>query len=129
MRQETLSIVDHPAGTGSVALKAFNRIADAWHLSRPERRQLLAISDRTADRWRDPAKAGPTRDQLERVSYILGIYTGLAAIFESSPLSIEWVRRDNVDFGGGSPLARMLAGNVGDLAFVRAYVDAWRAGW
>ena len=115
--------------TGPVALKAFNRIADAWNLNRPERRLLLAISDRTADRWRDPAKAAPTRDQLERVSYILGIHTGLAAIFEGAPLALEWVRRNNLDFGGGSPLDRMLGGNVGDLAFVRAYVDAWRAGW
>jgi hypothetical protein len=114
---------------GRVAVKAFNRIADAWKLTRPERRQLLAISDRTADRWRDPAKAGPTRDQLERVSYILGIHAGLAAIFEDAPLALEWVRRNNLDFGGASPLDRMLGGNVGDLAFVRAYIDAWRAGW
>lgn len=114
---------------GPVALKAFNRVADAWGLSRVERQRLLAISDRTADRWRDPKKAGPTRDQLERISYILGIYAGLAAIFESSPFALAWVRRKNLDFGGASPLDRMLAGNVGDLAFVRAYVDAWRAGW
>lgn len=114
---------------GPVALKAFNRIADAWKLTRAERQRLLAISDRTGDRWRDPKKAGPTRDQLERVSYVLGIHAGLAAIFEGSPLAVEWVRHKNLDFGDAAPLDRMLAGNVGDLAFVRAYVDAWRAGW
>jgi uncharacterized protein (DUF2384 family) len=114
---------------GPVAVKAFNRVADAWKLTRTERRTLLAISDRTADRWKDPAKADPSRDQLERISYLLGIYGGLASIFENAPFAHEWVRRDNADFGGKRPLDRMLAGNVGDLAFVRAYVDAWRAGW
>jgi uncharacterized protein (DUF2384 family) len=115
--------------TGMVAIKAFNRIADAWRLARSDRRKLLAISERTADRWRDPGKADPSRDQLERISYVLGIYTGLSAIFENSPLAVDWVLRENADFGGARPLDRMLAGNVGDLAFVRAYVDAWRAGW
>jgi uncharacterized protein (DUF2384 family) len=114
---------------GSVAVKAFNRIADAWGLTRSERRTLLAISERTADRWKDPAKAEPTRDQLERISYVVGIFGGLASIFENAPLAREWVRRENADFGARRPLDRMLAGNVGDLAFVRAYVDAWRAGW
>jgi uncharacterized protein (DUF2384 family) len=115
--------------TGSVAVKAFNRIADAWKLTRAERRTLLAISERTADRWKDPAKADPSRDQIERISYMVGIFGGLASIFENAPFAQEWIRRENADFGGRRPLDRMLAGNVGDLAFVRAYVDAWRAGW
>ena len=115
--------------SGTVAIKAFNRIANAWRLSRSERQRLLAISERTADRWRDPAKADPNRDQFERISYVLGIYAGLSAIFENAPFAVEWVRRPNTDFGEATPLDRMLAGNVGDLAYVRAYIDAWRAGW
>jgi uncharacterized protein (DUF2384 family) len=124
-----VAALDISPDAGTVAVKAFGRIADAWKLTREERRTLLAISDRTADRWRDPGKANPSRDQLERISYLLGIYAGLAAIFENAPLATEWVRRPNVDFGGTTPLARMLGGNVGDLADVRRYVDAWRAGW
>ena len=60
---------------------------------------------------------------------MVGIFGGLASIFENAPFALEWVRRENVDFGAGVHFDRMLAGNVGDLAFVRAYVDAWRAGW
>jgi hypothetical protein len=38
------------------------------------------------------------------------------------------VQQPNADFGEQSPLERMLAGNVRDLADVRRYVDAWRDG-
>ncbi len=59
------------AATGAAAVKAFNRIADVWQLRRSDRRKLLAVSERTIARWRDPSKAAPTRDQLERISYVL----------------------------------------------------------
>jgi uncharacterized protein (DUF2384 family) len=117
------------AARDAVGVAAFQRIADAWKLTRSERRMLLAVSERTVDRWRDATKARPSRDQLERISYLVGIYGGLAAIFGDASVATAWVRRPNADFGGATPLARMLAGNVGDLAEVRRYVDAWRAGW
>jgi len=62
------------------------------------------------------------------VSYVLGIYGGLHAILGESPFADEWVRRPNGDFGDATLLDRMLAGNVGDLASVRSYVEAWRVG-
>ena len=70
-----------------------------------------------------------TRDQMERLSYVIGIYGGLHAILGKSPLAQDWLHRPNEDFGGAPPLARMLAGNVGDLVDVRRYVDAWRVAW
>jgi hypothetical protein len=90
---------------------------------------LLAASLRSIARWeRDASPARLHRDQLERISYILGIFSGLHAILGDSPIADEWVRRSNVDFGGMPPIERMLMGNVGDLAYVRAYVDRWRSG-
>jgi hypothetical protein len=112
------------------AIRGFFRIADTWLLSRKDRATLLATSERSIDRWsHDAASASLTRDQLERISYVLGIYGGLHAILGESPFANEWVRRPNGDFGDAAPLDRMLAGNVGDLADVRRYVDAWRVGW
>ena len=112
------------------ALRAFFRIGDAWGLDRRQRATLLASSERSVDRWKaDATSAELTRDQLERISYVLGIYGGLHAILGESPFADEWVRRPNGDFGDTPPLDRMLAGNVGDLAFVRSYIDAWRVGW
>jgi uncharacterized protein (DUF2384 family) len=115
--------------TSRLALKAFHRVADHWGLERKDRATLLAASARSIARWeRDASSARLHRDQLERISYILGIFAGLHAILGDSPFADEWVRGPNLDFGGRSPLDRMLMGNVGDLACVRAYVDGWRSG-
>ena len=112
-----------------IALKAFFRIADAWQLNREQRAVLLGSSTRSVGRWKTaPAAAEPTRDQLERMSYVLGIYGGLHSIFGEVSLADEWIHRPNLDFGDRPPIDRMLAGNVGDLAFVRTYVDRWGAG-
>jgi len=111
-------------------LRAFFRIMDAWKVGRSQRSTLLGVSDRSIDRWKnDPASGELRRDQLERVSYLLGIYAGLHAILAESALADDWVTRANADFGNRAPLDVMLAGNVGDLAEVQRYVEAWRAGW
>ena len=112
------------------AVRGFFRIADIWRLDRAQRATLLATSVRSIDRWKNDANSADlNRDQLERISYVLGIYGGLHAILGESALADEWVRRPNADFGEARPLDRMLAGNVGDLAEVRRYVDGWRVGW
>jgi hypothetical protein len=118
-----------PSKSTVSAIKAFFRIADAWNLKTDDRAVLLGVSERTVPRWKnDPMAADPSRDQVERLSYILGIYGGLHSILGEVSLADEWVARANLDFGDQSPMERMLAGNVGDLAFVRAYVDRWSAG-
>jgi hypothetical protein len=115
--------------TSVVALKAFWRIADRWKLGRGERATLLGSTPRSVGRWQSETGVPDlSRDQLERVSYILGVFSGLHAVLGDTALADEWVLRANRDFGNRTPLSRMLAGNVGDLAFVRAYVDRWAAG-
>jgi uncharacterized protein (DUF2384 family) len=113
----------------AVALKAFSRIAERWVLNRKARATLLATTTRSVDRWEaDPNSAELSRDQMERISYIIGIYGGLQTVLGKVDLADAWVRRPNLDFGDTRPIDRMLAGNVGDLAYVRAYVDRWAAG-
>ena len=86
------------------ALRAFFRISDAWDLDQRQRATLLASGERSIDRWKsDAASAELTRDQVERVSYVLGIYAGLHAILGESPFADEWVRRPNGDFGDTHP--------------------------
>jgi hypothetical protein len=116
--------------SNTVTLNAFWRIADRWGLGREERARLLATSPRSISRWQgERGIPDLSRDQLERLSYLLGIFSGLHTILGDTPLADAWVRRPNADFGERTPLDRMLAGNVGDLAHVRAYVDRWAAGW
>ena len=107
-----------------VALKAFRRLAERWHLRVEDQEILLATPRRTLYNWADrPLSARPDRDKLERISYLLGILAGLTSVYGNNARADEWLRRPNDSFGGQTPLERMLGGNVGDLAAVRAHVD------
>ncbi len=66
-----------------------------------------------SSRWKSAAgRAELTRDQMERISYILGVYGRLHAILANSALADDWIRRPNTDFGGAPPLGRMLTGDI-----------------
>lgn len=114
------------------ALRTFFRIADAWHLSAAEARALLgspAVS--TYFKWKSGQVGQVSRDVLERVSYVLGIYKALQLLLPQSQAADAWVRQPNsaAPFHGDSALDRMLSGNVSDLYVVRQYLDAERGGW
>jgi hypothetical protein len=115
------------------ALRTFFRIADAWQLDTAEQMQLLGISSRsTYFKWKkDPAATVLSRDALERISYLLGIYKALQILFPRPEQADAWIRKPNHAplFGNRSALQRMLSGNVADLYVVRQYLDAQRGGW
>ena len=118
------------AAPAAAALKAFFKIAGRWGLNRSQMQKLLGTSESSLHRWiKEPEGAQPTADQLERISYVLGIFDGLHRILGDTPFAEAWVNQSNRDFGDYTPLHRMLGGNVGDLAFVRSYVDRWADGW
>ncbi len=116
----------------AAGLRAFERIAQAWGLSVDEQLALLGQPPRsTYFAWRkQPEKAALSRDTLERLSNILGIYKGLQILLPEPAAADAWVRQPNTapPFGGRSALARMLAGNVSDLNLVRRYLDGVRGG-
>ncbi|BAL96622.1 MbcA/ParS/Xre antitoxin family protein [Rubrivivax gelatinosus] len=116
----------------AAGLRAFARIAEAWGLSVDEQLVLLGQPARsTFFAWRQhPEKARLSRDTLERLSNLLGIYKSLQILLPEPAAADAWVRRPNSAeaFGGRSALQRMLAGNVGDLNFVRRYLDGVRGG-
>lgn len=68
-------------------------------------------------------------DTLRRIGYVAGIWKALEIVYSDPDLADGWVRRPNAHFGGATPLERMAAGDVIDLAAVRAYLDAARAPW
>lgn len=114
----------------AAGLRAFIRIAQAWELSVEEQLVLLGSPGRsTFFTWRkQPEKAHLSRDTLERLSYILGIFKALQILFPTPADADAWVRKPNQAFGGRPALAVMLAGNVSDLNDVRRYLDAVRGG-
>ena len=115
-----------------VALGAFRRLADRWGLGPKERAKLLGVSLKSIARYenKDTMPRELDRDKLERISYLLGIFRALNTIFgDASAAATDWLRRPNRAFGEQTPLDRMLAGNVADLAFVRLYLERETNPW
>ena len=111
------------------AVRLFMRLCDRWRLAVDQRRALLGdISRPTYHNWRSGRVGTLTRDQLERISLLLGIHKGLKLLFADEASAMRWFTGPNRDlpFGGVSPLERALRGSIDDLFSVRRYIDAWR---
>ena len=124
-RERLTSTVDPAA-----ALRGFFAIARAWGLSTDDARALLgAPPERTFYAWRAGNAVRVSKDTLHRIGYIAGIFKALEILYADPHLADDWIRRPNRAFGGQTPLQRMRAGDVMDLAAVRSYLDAARAPW
>lgn len=115
----------------SAAIDGFFRIMDAWGVKKNDdvRTILGAPAKRTYFAWRKGKVAKLPNDTLRRIGYVAGIYKALQIVYSDPQLADRWVDRPNRHFGGQTPLRRMLAGDVTDLAAVRGYIDAARAPW
>ncbi len=115
---------------GSAGMRAFFEIAEAWGLSPDKGMVLLGQpSKATFFNWKKGQVPALKHDTLQRLSYVLGIYRALQILYSGPEMADSWVKRPNQAFGGGTALARMLGGDVTDLAAVRNYLDAVRGGW
>lgn len=119
-----------PTVDAAAALRGFFAIAQAWALSAEDSRALLGTpAERTFYAWRAGNAVRVPMDTLRRIGYVAGIYKALELLYSDPRLAEGWVRRPNRAFGGQTPLQRMRAGDVTDLAAVRGYLDAARAPW
>jgi hypothetical protein len=112
-------------------MQGFFRIMHLWGVEDREtmRRLLGNPPERTFYTWRDGTFSRLSEDTVRRIGYVVGIYKALQVLYSDAQQADGWVRRPNRYFGGQTPLERMAAGDVADLAAVRAYVDAARAPW
>lgn len=112
------------------ALRGFFHMMDAWDVAAEDARILLGSpAERTYYAWRRGDGARVSEDTLRRIGYVAGIYKALQILYSAPELADSWIKRPNRAFGGQTPLDRMRAGDVTDLAAVRAYLDAARAPW
>jgi len=119
------------AELGGPALRAFFKLAEHWDLRISDQRKLLGDPpESTFYKWKRQQEGSLSRDVLERISYLLGIYKDLQILFTDAKQADAWVHKPNTAplFAGGSAMQRMLSGNVADLYVVRQYLDAQR-GW
>ena len=124
---EPLSAADY----GGPALRAFFSLAEHWKLRGAEQRTLLGDPpESTYFKWKKQQDGALSRDVIERISYLLGIWKDLQILFPDPAQADAWLRKPNDAplFGGRPALDRMLSGHVADLYVVRQYLDAQR-GW
>lgn len=111
-------------------LRAVVKLFERWQLDDRQARTLLGQpAARTYARWKTGEVAAVPYDTARRLSYLLGIHKALRQLFKDPAAAYGWIHRSNDAFGGQSALARMSAGDITDLAAVRAYLDAVRGGW
>ena len=125
------AVLDDSARMSAPALRTFFAIADRWNLNTAERQRLLGLKASSYFKYRrNPESARLSRDTLERISYVLGIYKALGILLPRKEAADGWIRRKNAApvFNGYAPLDLMLAGKVSDLYMVRRYLDGER-GW
>ena len=117
---------------GAAGMRTFLAIADEWQLTVATRRVLLGgIGESTYHKWKLGDVGAPSRDQLERLSLLLGIYKALRLLFSDDATGVRWLKAHNTDpdFAGQSPLDRLVRGSIEDLYVVRRYLDGWRGSW
>ncbi|MCC6706781.1 MAG: DUF2384 domain-containing protein [Gammaproteobacteria bacterium] len=122
------------APSAGAALRTFFNIAKAWALNEQQTMTLLGFDAGTRStyfKWKkNPDSARLSRDKLERLSYVFGIYKALQLLLPDPAAADGWLRRPNdaAPFAGRPALERLLSGNVADLYVVREYLDTAR-GW
>lgn len=119
-----------PAARHGLALEGFFRIMARWGVGNAEARRILGNpAERTFYEWKRGKAARVPDDTLRRIGYVAGIWKALQIVYSDAGLADTWIARPNKSFAGQTPLARMTAGDVTDLAAVRSYVDAARSPW
>lgn len=124
-KQSAPRSIDH-----AQALAGFFLIMNSWRVDQETARAILgAPSSSTYFAWRRGRPARLSHDTLQRIGYVAGIYKALQIVYSDAQQADNWVQRPNRAFGDQPPLRRMAAGDITDLAAVRAYLDAARAPW
>lgn len=119
-----------PAEAHDLAVKGFFGIMERWGADNAIMRAVLGEpAERTFFDWKKGRVARLPADTLRRIGYVAGIWKALQIVYSDPQLADSWVNRPNRAFGGQTPLARMAAGDVTDLAAVRDYIDAARSLW
>lgn len=120
-------------------LSAFFSIINEWDLSSEEAGKLLGSPSRSRfydlRQGKPSACRGLSDDELDRLAYIAGIYSGLNILYHPDSHG-EWLRNESRlpaealyrPWGAGSPLGYMLSGKLKALADVYEYVNSERGG-
>ena len=113
----------------SSAFRLFVKFCDRWGLDESQRLALLGdLHRQTYQKWKREGVNSLNRDQLERISILLGVHKGLRLLFADHDSAERWIFSNNHDipFGGVSPFEYLMQGSINNLYEVRRYLDSWR---
>ncbi|MEO1249549.1 MAG: antitoxin Xre-like helix-turn-helix domain-containing protein [Pseudomonadota bacterium] len=116
--------------TSEVVVKAVVRACDAWGLTNAEAAGLFDVPTATWSRMKAGTYRGKLdRDKVTRASLLIGIFKGLRLLF-NGPLTYGWPKTANAgpDFGGKTPVERIIEGGIPAMMRVRQHIDALRGG-
>lgn len=122
---------DAEALRGHVALKGFFNICREWGCTQEEMMQMLGgVSRSTLSKYQKLPYIKLSRDLLERISYVLGIYKALRLMYPTAERANRRVRLATTElpFTGTSAMDYMTRGSMRHLMQARRYFDAKR-GW
>lgn len=103
---------------------------ERWRIENRRARAILGDPpERTFFKWKAGNVGAIPMDTVRRIGYVSGIWKALAVVYSDPAQADSWVHRPNRFLGGQTPIERMTAGDVTDLAAVRQYLDAARAPW
>ena len=115
---------------GRNMMLGFFGIMDLWKANSAQARGILGMPpERTFYKWKAGIVGTVPLDAVKRIGYVSGIWKALQILYADNAQANTWVHRPNKHFGGQTPIARMAAGDVTDLAAVRQYLDAARGPW
>ncbi len=112
-----------------VAWKSLQNLVERFRFKEEEGRVLMGEMPRsTYFKGLNVHEGKLNRDQMERISYLLGIYKALRILFTDSHQALTWIERENKlpPFNGMTPKQFMLEGSLIRLADVRRFLDFWR---
>lgn len=110
------------------ALRAFERIAIHLDLSLSEKRALLGLAE-TDDM---PEASAVTEHQFYRLSYLVGIWLDIGAVFGATDRIVHWLRVPvhNEEFGGRSCVDYLIGEGLPGFDRVRREASYWaNNGW
>lgn len=113
----------------AIAWKSLEKMIERFHLTEYEGIILMGDIPRSSYYHGIKKHIGKlTRDQKERISFLLGIYKDLRILFIDSAQGLSWINRNNTlpPFNGMTPKEYMLEGSIVHLADVRRFLDFWR---
>ena len=116
-----------PAKTANVALSLFFNSMKGWQVDNKKKMILLGEpAESTFYNWKKGKVNSLSKDTLERISYIAGIYKALGILFSNRHQADAWPNKANKAFNNESALDFMLKGSVSHLCDMRRYLDAQR---